>query len=58
MLTILDTTKKNRYYIFKEKCSKPIIFIFQGVPGFDNSIEGPKGLKGEPGRQVTVGFWK
>lgn len=46
------------YYIFKEKCSKPIIFIFQGVPGFDNSIEGPKGLKGEPGRQVTVGFWK
>lgn len=31
------------------------ISYFQGVPGLDNIMEGPKGLKGEHGQQVIPG---
>uniref|UniRef100_G1LDU4 Collagen type VI alpha 6 chain n=1 Tax=Ailuropoda melanoleuca TaxID=9646 RepID=G1LDU4_AILME len=33
---------------------KNVLVIRGGVPGFDNTIEGPKGLKGERGRQVMM----
>lgn len=31
-----------------------VFHFFKGVPGFDSNIEGSKGLKGEPGRQVIM----